>query len=138
MKSDTTPTASTGSANPAPGFAKHPDHVLAITQLMPPRRVIVSLNGETIADTLCALEVSESKYPARYYVPKADVAMGKLSGTEKSTYCPFKGTARYWTVSAGSAEIENGAWAYDDPYDECTDLKDHICFFGEQMDIRIG
>ena len=33
-----------------------------------------------------------------YYVPRADVRFDLLEPTDRSTHCPFKGDARYWTI----------------------------------------
>lgn len=117
------------SANPAPGFEKHPEH--RITVQPAGIRVRVKLNGEWIADTREALRLEEGKYPPVYYVPRKDVKMERLSRTSHSTYCPFKGHASYFSVQGGP---ENAAWSYEQPYDEMAPIREYLAFYPSKVD----
>lgn len=123
-------------SNPAPGFSEHPGHRVELSEA--DHAVEVSLAGEIIADTRRAILLQEDGYPGRYYLPKADVDMQKLSASTHTTQCPFKGGARYWNVAAGDSVAENGAWGYDSPYDECAALAGYVAFYGERFDIKHG
>lgn len=118
-------------SGPAPGFVSHPNHRVELSA--PDQSVEVTLSGAVIARTSGAIRLDESRYPARYYIPQADIDMTALTPVDHATHCPFKGDARYWTVSAGGETVENGAWAYDDPFDECAPLKGYIAFYGEKF-----
>jgi uncharacterized protein (DUF427 family) len=62
-----------------------------------------------------------------------------MKKTEHNTYCPFKGTASYWTLSVGGNSSENAIWGYEAPYDETTGLAGHYAFYGNRVDgIEIG
>ena len=63
--------------------------------------VVVELGGRIIADTRNALRVLETSHPPVFYVPYADIADGVLEETPRSSYCEFKGEARYYHVSSG-------------------------------------
>ena len=52
----------------------------------------------------------ETRLPTVFYFPRDDVRMELLVKTELRTHCPFKGDASYWTLTAGDASVENGAW----------------------------
>jgi uncharacterized protein (DUF427 family) len=121
--------------NPAPGFVKHPDH--KVTLKTPLREYQVNFGGNEIARSKRAIAVQEGTYPERLYFPVEDVKIGCLVSNDASTYCPFKGTARYWDVSVGESILENGAWAYDTPYDECTKIAGYICFYTEKSPFEI-
>lgn len=123
-------------SNPAPGFQKNPDHSVVLRT--DGATVVLRLGDDIVADTGNALTVTESGYPPRYYIPAGDVRMDLLEATDHRTYCPYKGDARYWTVRTPGHVLENGAWAYDDPYDETAGLKGHISFYAEKMDVRIN
>jgi uncharacterized protein (DUF427 family) len=97
--------------------------------------VEVRLSGVTIARSRDALELSESGYPPVIYVPKQDVTFDRLQATDKTTYCPFKGKARYWSIHANDTLIENAVWGYDQPYDEVASLKDHVAFYSDKVDV---
>ena len=68
--------------------------------------VVVELGGRIIADTRNALRVLETSHPPVFYVPYADIADGVLEETPRSSYCEFKGEARYYHVSSGDREAD--------------------------------
>ncbi len=50
--------------------------------------------------------------------------MDKLQSSQKTTECPYKGTARYFSISAGGKQLKDSVWSYESPYDEHLDLAD--------------
>ena len=116
-------------ANPAPGFKRHADHSI-VTQPAGVR-VRVRFNGEVIADSADALKMNEGGYSAVYYFPRADVAMDRLVRSSHTTYCPFKGTAAYFSLRDGP---ENAAWSYETPYDEMTAIRERLAFYPDRVD----
>jgi uncharacterized protein (DUF427 family) len=64
-------------------------------------RVIVSVAGHVIADTRNALTLSEAHYPAVQYIPRKDVDMALLVRSDRTTYCPYKGDASYFSIPVG-------------------------------------
>ncbi|GAB4530764.1 MAG: DUF427 domain-containing protein [Parvularculaceae bacterium] len=122
--------------NPAPGFRDRPDHSMSLSAA--DRSVRVSLAGVEIARSTRAIRLDEASYPPRYYIPQADIDMSKLTPTPHATYCPFKGRAGYWSVSAGGETSENAAWAYEAPYDECAAIRGMIAFYGDEFEIEAG
>jgi uncharacterized protein (DUF427 family) len=120
--------------NPAPGFRKHPGHVVTLAE--GGTALAASLDGVEIARTDRAITLTETGYPPRFYIPIEDVAEGVLTPTGHSTYCPFKGRARYWTVEAGGRRADNAAWAYDAPYDEVARLKGRVAFTDDHVELR--
>ena len=117
-------------------YAKRPDHTITVEPHA--GRVTVQLGGETVAETDDALELREASYPPVLYVPRADCRMGHFEATDRSTHCPFKGDARYWTLSAGDKTAENAAWAYDDPYDQVAAIASHVAFYTDKVEVTEG
>jgi uncharacterized protein (DUF427 family) len=78
-----------------------PDHPIAIERN--PSRVVVTLAGKVIADTVDALALREASYPPVQYIPRKDVDMSALERTLHSTYCPYKGDASFYSIPAGGA-----------------------------------
>lgn len=99
-----------------------------------PRRVRVTLGGETVADSTDMKLLREPNHVPVYYFPVKDVRMDLLTPTDNHTHCPWKGHASYFTVRAGGKEAENAAWTYADPYPQVPYFKDHIAFYWNRMD----
>jgi len=90
---------------------------------------VVRSGGAVLAETNNALELNEGDYPSVYYFPREDIAMAFLDRTEKTTNCPWKGDANYFSIVSQSGTIENAAWTYENPIDEVAAIKDHLAFY---------
>lgn len=117
------------SANSAPGFKKRPDYRIATKPAG--MRVQVTFNAEVIADSRNAVEMKEGDYPGVYYLPRKDVKMDRLVRSSHQTYCPFKGTASYYSLKNGT---ENAVWSYEEPYDEMSVIKGLLAFYPDKVD----
>ena len=119
-------------ANPAPGWASKPEHRV---DLHPDKaHVRVTFGGKVIADSTDTLRVEETGHGPVYYIPAKDMALDLMTKTAHTSYCPFKGTASYWTINAGGKSAENAIWGYETPYDETTKLAGHYAFYGNRVD----
>lgn len=118
------------------GYESHPAHQLRV--LPAGRRVRVRLNGVTLADSSAALELFEGSYAPVFYLPRKDVKMDMLKPTTSRTWCPFKGEASYWAVTAGNEEIHDAVWSYEDPFTEMAEIKDHMAFYPNKVEIEVA
>jgi adenylate cyclase len=98
------------------------------------KRVKVLLNGQIIADSQRALVLKETRLPPVYYLPREDIDMTFLRPSDHRTYCPFKGTATYWSVVAGDKVAENAAWSYEDPIEEGLGIRGYIAFYWNKVE----
>jgi len=114
------------------GFKTNPDY--KITFEPSPRRVRVQLNGEWIADSTKAHLLFETRHLPVYYFPRSDVRLDLLTPTEHHSFCPYKGTASYWTIRVGDRMSENAVWGYPEPYDEVTAIQDFVAFYWDRVD----
>jgi uncharacterized protein (DUF427 family) len=101
------------------------------------RRVRVSVNGEIVAETQRPRVLFETGLPPRYYIPPEDVREEALYRSEKTTRCPYKGTASYWSVEAGGGRVEDLVWYYPDPIPEAAKIKGLLAFFNEKVDLVV-
>ena len=99
-----------------------------------PARVRVIVGGETVADTKDALLLKEQGHRPVYYVPFADVRADLITPTDHSSFCPRKGTASYWTISAGGRVAENAMWGYRQPIPSCPDISKYVAFYRDRVD----
>src|ERR1700756_1037448 len=100
-------------------------------------RVVVRVNGEVVADTVEALQLQESNYPAVQYIPFEDVKQDRLVRTDTSTYCPYKGDAGYYSVSTAAGTVEDVIWTYEEPYPAVAQIAGHVAFYPDKADISV-
>jgi uncharacterized protein (DUF427 family) len=110
-----------------------PDHPITIEPSR--QRLRADFERHVIADTEDALVLREASYPPVYYFPMEDVDMGYLSKTAHATYCPYKGTASYWTIYRDGVIAENAVWGYEDPYPFAEALKGRVAFYPDKVEI---
>lgn len=96
--------------------------------------IVVRLGGEVIADTSDAVRVLETSHPPVYYLPRSAFAEGTLVPAAGSSFCEFKGDARYLTVRSGDAAAERSAWFYPTPSPGYEALIDRVALYPAAMD----
>jgi uncharacterized protein (DUF427 family) len=101
------------------------------------RHVKVSVNGEVVAETERPKVLFETGLPPRYYMPPEDVRGEALVASEKTTQCPYKGVASYYSVEAGGVREEDLVWYYPEPIPEALKIKGLLCFFNERVDLEV-
>lgn len=98
-----------------------------------PQQIRVVLGGATVAETTRALRVLETHHAPTYYLPRGDV-QATLRPVPGTSFCEWKGVARYLDVIAGEKTAPRAAWAYDRPTAEFAALAGHIAFYAGLMD----
>ena len=111
-----------------------PDHPITITPN--PKRIRVSAGGVVIADTTHALTLKEASYPAVQYVPRNDANLALLARTERTTHCPYKGDANYFSINANGKTIENSIWTYEAPFPAMAEISGHLAFYPDKVTIE--
>jgi uncharacterized protein (DUF427 family) len=107
------------------------DHPIAVEPAT--SRVVVTVGGKKVADTRSALVLREASYPPVYYVPRGDADQSLLERTDHHTYCPYKGEASYFSITAGDRGT-NAIWTYEAPYAAVAAIKDHLAFYPDRID----
>ncbi len=116
----------------------HPRDPYTRVDILPSsRHVRVEVDGVTVAETTNASFLYETNLPTRYYMPKTDVRMDLLTPTDLATECPYKGTARYWSVNVNGETHDNLVWGYDTPLPESQKIMGMVAFYNEKLDIYI-
>lgn len=89
----------------------------------------VRAGGAVLGESQNALELTEGDYPFVIYFPREDIAMAFLDRTEKTTHCPHKGDANYYSVATKSKTLKDAVWTYETPKDDVARIKDHLAFY---------
>ncbi len=98
------------------------------------RRIKIVFGDVTLAYTSRAKRVLETSHPPVYYIPSEDIRMEHLKPAEGTTFCEWKGRARYWDIETGERREERAAWSYPEPTPSFRDLKDYVAFYPSKMD----
>lgn len=109
-----------------------PDHPIDIAPTS--SRVVVKVAGRVIADTRDALTLREAAYPPVQYIPRKDVDLSLLARTDHQSYCPYKGEAAYYSVSASGERGVNAVWTYEAPYEAVAQIGEHLAFYPDRVD----
>lgn len=111
-----------------------PDH--PITVEAHPTRVQVLFEGHVIGDSQRALALKEASYREVLYFPREDIAMAFLGRTDRSTHCPYKGHANYYSIDMDGHIAENAVWTYEDPYPAMDIIRGYLAFYPNQVTIH--
>jgi uncharacterized protein (DUF427 family) len=113
--------------------ADHP-----ITVVPTGKHVTVRVNGQVVAESDAALTLQESTYPAVQYIPLDDVVGTALTRSETTTYCPYKGEANYYHVTAAGDTVDDAIWSYEQPYPAVADIVGHVAFYADKADVVVA
>lgn len=89
----------------------------------------VRAGGAVLGETTEALELVEGEYPPVIYFPRSDIAMAFLDASDKTSHCPHKGDARYFSVVTKSTTLENVVWSYEESKDAAAAVKGYLAFY---------
>jgi uncharacterized protein (DUF427 family) len=116
----------------------HPrDPYRRVDALPSSRHVVVRVDDRIVADSHRPTILYETGLPPRYYLPPDDVRLDLLTATTTTTGCPYKGFARYWSLTVDDTVHTDLVWAYDDPFPESAPVKGLMCFYNEKVDLEI-
>ncbi|KAL5333983.1 DUF427-domain-containing protein [Aspergillus crustosus] len=94
-------------------------------------RAIAKVGDRVIAET----ETWET-VEGNIYFPESSIKdQSILKSTDLSTFCPWKGYASYWSIVLDDKTIDNAIWYYKEPYDAAKNIKDHVAFYKDKVEI---
>jgi len=127
----------TEEAEPVTG---HPHDAFKRIDVLPSdRHVVVSVGGTVLADSKRAVALYETGLPTRWYLPREDVDLTKLTPSSSTTVCAYKGVATYFSLAPEDAHDEGRdlAWTYVDPLHDAAGVRDLLCFYAERTDLSV-
>ena len=81
-------------------------------------------NGAVIAQSDDTVVVE-----GNHYFPLESVSAGVLQPSAKTSGCPWKGTAHYYTLAVDGAENRDAAWYYPEPKEKAAAIKGRVAFW---------
>ena len=67
----------------------------------------------------------------------ADVDRSRLAASELTTYCPYKGDASYYSITADAERGTDAVWFYDDPCPAVAKIKGHVAFYSDRAQLSV-
>ena len=81
-------------------------------------------NGAVIAESDDIVTVERNAY-----FPRAAVREDVLRPSATHTFCPWKGTASYFSLEVDGQSNRDAAWYYPEPKDAAKEITDRVAFW---------
>lgn len=93
------------------------------------RQVVVKYDETIIADSTKSIRICETASPPAFYIPPKDINFDALTPAAGTSFCEWKGAARYWRLThPGAAESPVG-WDYPEPLPEFESIAGYLSFY---------
>ena len=99
-----------------------------------PATIEIVLGGVVVCRTTSSWQVLETSHPPTYYLPRSGFVPGALREAAGSSFCEWKGAARYVDVVGGDQVAERVGWYYPSPTPGFAMLLDHVAVYAGPMD----
>ena len=80
-------------------------------------------------DVVLAESSETVQVEGNHYFPANAVHQDYLKPSAKTTTCPWKGVAHYYTISVDGKENPDAAWYYPEPKAAAAQIRDRIAFW---------
>ena len=97
---------------------------------------VVRAGGAVIGESTRALELREGSYDPVIYFPREDVAMAFLDPSDRTTTCPHKGEASYFTIVTKSNTLPDAVWSYENPKEGVEAIAGHLAFYPDRIAVE--
>lgn len=114
------------------GHPRDPFHRVDVRRTARPVRI--EAGGEVVAATTRARLLYETSLPTRFYLPREDIR-AELLPSSKTSYCPYKGHASYWSLDAGGGRLEDLCWSYEQPLADVAAIAGLVAFWDDRVDV---
>lgn len=109
------------------------DHIRIRTA---PGKWVVRAGGAVLGESKRAQELTEGSYPPVIYVPREDIAMAMLDRTDRSSTCPWKGAASYYSIITPGGTLADAVWSYEAPKAGCEAIAGHLAFYTDRVTVE--
>ena len=117
---------------------EHPHDPFVRIDAMPSSRLVTVSHGDVvIAESRQPILLWETGLPLRFYLPRRDVDLDRLTPSDTQSICPYKGFAtEYWSL-AGEPELTDIAWSYPEPFFPYRNIAGTVAFLHEKLDVTV-
>ena len=103
-----------------------------------PGPVTIQAAGVALGKSDRALELREGSYPPVIYVPRQDIDMTRLTKSARSSSCPWKGAASYFSILIPGGLLDDAVWSYEAPLPDMQAIAGHLAFYTDRVTVTRG
>lgn len=96
--------------------------------------ITVEFGGRVVAATPVGWRVLETSHPPTYYLPRAAFRPGVLRDAPGTSWCEWKGQARYFDLVSGDLVAAKAAWTYPTPTAGFEPIRDAVAVMAGAVD----
>jgi uncharacterized protein (DUF427 family) len=89
-------------------------------------------------DTVIATSPTTVEIDGYHYFPPNAVTMSYLKESDFTSFCPFKGRARYWDIVSGDVVVRNAAFSYPTTEGDMKKIEGHIAFWPNKDTLTVS
>ncbi|MCX2982005.1 DUF427 domain-containing protein [Halieaceae bacterium IMCC14734] len=82
-------------------------------------------NGTVLAQSDATVVVESN-----HYFPRDSIVKEYFQESSKTTHCPWKGDANYYSITVDGKTNTDAAWHYDTPKDGASEIAGMVAFYG--------
>ncbi|MBU2360002.1 MAG: DUF427 domain-containing protein [Alphaproteobacteria bacterium] len=97
---------------------------------------VVRAGGAVLGETTHALELIEGGHDPVIYFPRNDIAMTFLDPSDRTSTCPHKGRASYYSIVTKSGTLTDAVWSYEDPKADVAQIAGHLAFYTDRVAVE--
>ena len=97
---------------------------------------VVRVDGAVLGESRNVQELTEGRYAPVHYFPREDIATAMLDRTERSSTCPWKGEASYYSIVTLGGTLKDVVWSYETPKAGCEPIAGHLAFYTDHVTIE--
>jgi uncharacterized protein (DUF427 family) len=124
-------------ATPGPGQISVWDFPRPPRLVLDTREVVVLWDGMEVARTHRAVLVLETAHPPSFYLPWDDVNQQLFEPAAGTSFCEWKGPAKYWNLVSSNRRLPRVAWSYPHPLPGAEMLATCVALYPTALDCRV-
>lgn len=97
---------------------------------------VIRAGGAVLGESQHALALVEGDYDPVIYFPRDDIAMTFLDRSPRTTTCPHKGLASYYSIVTKSGTIDNAVWSYEDAKGDAAAISGYLAFYPNKVAVE--
>jgi uncharacterized protein (DUF427 family) len=98
------------------------------------KRVRAYFAGQLVVDSQNVQILFEQGRTPVYYFPWQDICSDCLEPGTRTSHCPRKGDACYWSIRIGERFAPDAVWSYPQPLPHCPPIGNLAAFYWDAMD----